>query len=116
MKNDHRRDDNRGNRERNRKPYGENRFDGPGRRTYGDRPEREDRPHRNNAPRVGRIADDVPQARRVTGNRDYRSAGREAFDRDFGRKPYRGNDLHRGGADRSPSGPADRSHRRRIVS
>ena len=125
MKNDNRRNDNRGN---NRRPYGENRFDGPGRRTYGDR-QREDRPYgdrhqgdrrpydqrgnapRGNAPRVGRIADDVPQARRVTGGRDYHAPSREAFvERDFGKKPYRGNDLHHGSAYRSESGP--RNYRR----
>lgn len=136
MKNDNRRDNQRGNRENNRRPYGENRFDGPSRRTYGDnhsegqgrrtygdnRSEGQGRrsygdsgrPYnqrsggpRGSAPRVGRIAEDVPQARRVTGDRDYRSApSRDEFvNRDFGKKPYRGNDLHRGGAYRSESGP-----------
>ena len=115
----------------NRKPYGGNRFEGPGRRIYGDRPQ-EDRPSRGrygdnaprdyaprgnasrdyaprgnaprgNAPRVGRIADDVPQARRVTGNRDYHAApNRDEF---MGKKPRRGGDLHHGGAYRSESGP-----------
>ena len=106
----------------NRRPRGENRFDGPGRRTYGDRPQG-DRPYgqrdnvprgnaprgnapRGNAPRVGRIADDVPRARRVTGDRDFRASGREDFmGRESGQKPRRGGDLHRGGAYRSESGP-----------
>ena len=140
-----------GNRDNNRKPYGGNRFDGPGRRTYGDRSRdersygdrnRDERPYggkpysehprgnrpyggnaprgnasrdnvsRGNAPRVGRIADDVPQARRVTGGRDYHSApSREEFvGRDYGKKPWRGNDLHHGSAYRSESGP--RGYRR----
>lgn len=86
----------------NRKPYGENRFDGPGRRTY----EKGNTNRYGNAPRVGRIADDVPRARRITGDRDFRATGREAIvERDYGKKPYRGNDLHRGGAYRSESGP-----------
>ena len=113
MKNDNRRNDNRGNRDNNRRPYGENRFDGPGRRTYGDRPQGEKRPYNShgNAPRVGRIADDVPQARRVTGNRDYHAApDRDAF---MHKKPYRGNDLHHGSAYRSESGP--RGYRREPV-
>ena len=81
----------------NRGPRGENRFDGPGRRTYGQR---------GNAPRVGRIAEDVPRARRVTGDRDFRASGREDFmGRESGQKPRRGGDLHRGGAYRSESGP-----------
>ena len=96
----------------NRGPHGENRFDGPGRRTYGDRP-RGEKPFtprgnvpRGNAPRVGRIADDVPRARRVTGDRDFSAPGREDFmARESGRKPRRGGDLHRGGAYRSESGP-----------
>ena len=37
-----------------------NRFDGPGRRTYGE--------GRSNPPRVGRVAQDVPRARQVTGD------------------------------------------------
>jgi len=128
MKNDNRRDNNRGNRDYNRKPYGENRFDGPGRRIYGDRPQGENRPYgqrgngprdngprgngpRGNAPRVGRIADDVPQARRVTGNRDYHAApDRDAF---MNKRPWRGNDLRRGNAYRSESGPG--SYRREPV-
>ena len=74
----------------NRRPYGENRFDGPGRRTYGDNP-----------PRVGRVTEGVPQARRVTGN--YRAPRREDIvERDFNRKP------HHGGAYRSESGPRER--------
>ena len=73
-----------------RRPYGENRFDGPGRRTYGDNP-----------PRVGRVTEGVPQARRVTG--DYRAPRREDIvERDFNRKP------HHGGAYRSESGPRER--------
>ena len=101
----------------NRGPHGENRFDGPGRRTYGDRP-RGEKPFtprgnvprgnvpRGNAPRVGRIADDVPRARRVTGDRDFSAPSREDFmARESGRKPRRGGDLHRGGAYRSESGP-----------
>ena len=112
MKNDNRRDNGgyRGNRENHRRPYGENRFDGPGRRTYGE--------NRGNPPRTGKIADNVPRAQRVTG--DYRPPRREDIvDRDFsknarpGRKPYedrergRGRDLHRGGAYRSESGPRE---------
>lgn len=117
MKNDNRRSDNRGNRNDARKPYGENRFDGPGRRTYDDRPHggkyRDSRPS-GSAPRVGRIADDVPQARRVTGDRDYRAPRREAFyDDGKGKRPYRGNDVHHGSAYRSESGPRD--HRRAPV-
>ena len=113
MKNDNRRGDHRGNRENNRRPYGENRFDGPGRRTYGDRPSQGGAP-RGNGPRVGRIAGDVPQARRVTGDRDFHAPSREEFvKRDYGKKPYRGNDLHRGSAYRSESGP--RSYRREPV-
>jgi predicted MPP superfamily phosphohydrolase len=55
---------------------------------------------------VGRIADDVPRARRVTGDRDFSVSGRDDFmGRDSGRKPRRGGDLHRGGAYRSESGP-----------
>ena len=74
----------------NRRTYGENRFDGPGRRTYGDNP-----------PRVGRVTEGVPQARRVTG--DYRAPRREDIvERDFNRKP------HHGGAYRSESGPRER--------
>lgn len=119
----------------NRRPRGGNRFDGPGRRTYGDRPQG-DRPYgprgngprdnaprdnaprdnvpRGNGPRVGRIADDVPRARRVTGDRDFRAPDREAFlGREPGKKPWRGNDLHRGGAYRSESGP--RGYRREPV-
>ena len=104
-----------GDRRGGRKPYGENRFDGPARRTYGDR---EDGRYHGNAPRVGRMATDVPRAqrvdadapspRRVTGDKPYRPVKREDFvDRDFGRKPHRGQDLHRGGAWRSESGPRD---------
>ena len=78
----------RGNRD-SRRPYGGNRFDGPGRRTYGDNP-----------PRVGRVTEGVPQARRVTG--DYRAPRREdVVERDFSRKPHHGN------AYRSESGPRD---------
>ena len=108
-----------------RKPYGENRFDGPGRRTYGG-PARDDRPHGEtrpyDGPRVGRVARDVPRAQRVdgdapraqrvTGGRAYRPVSREGFvERDFSRKPRGGHDygrdgdLHRGGAWRSESGP-----------
>ena len=96
----------------NRGPRGENRFDGPGRRTYGPRGNnpRGNVPRgnvpRGNAPRVGRIADDVPRARRVTGDRDFSASGREDFmGRESGRNPRRGGDLHRGGAYRSESGP-----------
>ena len=74
-----------------RRPYGENRFDGPGRRTYGG--------ERSNPPRVGRVADGVPQARRVTG--DYRAPRRE----DFMERPGK---PHHGGAYRSESGPRRR--------
>lgn len=93
------RDDNsyRGNRDsRGPRPYGENRFDGPGRRTYGD-------PRRapgDNPPRVGRVMENVPQARRVTG--DYHAPRREdVVERDFSRRPKHG------GAYRSESGPRD---------
>ena len=58
--------------------YRGNRGRGPGRRTYGE--------PRSGAPRVGRIAEDVPQARRVTG--EYHAPRREEFvERDFGKKP-----------------------------
>ncbi len=86
--------DNRDN--RGRKPYGENRFDGPGRRTYGD----DRRTRGDNPPRVGRITENVPQARRVTG--DYHAPRREdVVDRDFSRRPKHG------GAYRSESGPRE---------
>ena len=76
----------------NRKPYGEGRFDGPGRRTYGD--------PCSNPPRVGRVPEGVPQARRVTG--DYHAPRREdVVERDFNRRPHHGN------AYRSESGPKD---------
>ena len=53
---------------RSNRPYGENRFSGPARRTYGEG---------TNPPRVGRIREDVPQAQRVTGS--YRPPRREDF-------------------------------------
>ena len=84
-----------------RKPHPQ----GPGRRTYGE-------PPRGNAPRVGRIAQNVPRARRM----DADSA------QEVECEPYRGNrhqhkeassnsslrdssSLHRGSAYRAPSGP-----------
>ena len=82
--------------EQGRRPYGENRFDGPGRRTYGD----DRRPRGDNPPRVGRVVENVPQARRVTG--DYHAPRREdVVDRDFSRRPKHG------GAYRSESGPGE---------
>ena len=99
MKNDNRRDP-RGNREDNRKPFEKNRFDGPARRTYDDRPKGSGRPL--GGPRVGRVAVDVPRARRVSGDAPSREG---AAERGFSPKPPRGGDLHRGGAYRAPTGP-----------
>ena len=101
---------------------------GPGRRTYGPRRDEEPRrTDRNNPPRVGRIATDVPRAERVTGDKPVRPVSRKSFvERDFERKERRGSrpdreldagrslrpadrrggDLHHGGAYRTQSGPA----------
>ena len=118
MKSDNHRD-NRGGSKYERRPYGENRFDGPGRRVYGD------------GPRVGRVAGNVPPARRADGdaaaedvprgayrgNVDFRRGGEARDGRRGGPRPdevrdiYHGgaprrDALHRGGAWRSESGPA----------
>ena len=90
--------------------YRGNRPKGPGRRTYGGEDRRtegyktkdykKDDFRRGPGPRVGRMAEDVPKARRVTG--DYHAPRREELvERDFERKPF-----HRGPAWRSESGPA----------
>ena len=80
-----------------RKPYSGNRTQGAGRRTYPDAA----------GPRVGRIAQNVPRAQRVTedGSDEYRS--RDSY------KPTSSNStlhtphatLHRGSAYRAPTGP-----------
>ena len=69
-----------------RKPYSGSRIQGPGRRTY---------PDAGNAPRVGRIAQNVPRAQRV----DSDGAHTE-------REPASSHSqFHRGSAYRAPTGP-----------
>ena len=72
-----------------RGPYSGNRAQGAGRRVYPDAA--------GNAPRVGRIAKDVPRAQRV-------DAGGEYMEND---RAFKGGDapLHRGDAYRAPTGP-----------
>ena len=71
-----------------RRPYAGNRAQGPGRRTY---------PDAANGPRVGRIAKDVPRARRVDDFETGEIAPRS--------RPTRGGDFHHGDAYRAPTGP-----------
>ena len=96
------------------------------RRDYSDRRAS----HENRGPRVGRVAQDVPAARRVTGGewQAREAAGRSWQEESWQGKPYRGRphpdkpyqggsfnrggDLHRGGAWRSESGPKGRDTRR----
>ena len=75
-----------------RKGYSGNRSQGPGRRAWPDAA--------GSGPRVGRIAQNVPQARRVDGAEEAH-AGPERYEGN-GR---RGGQFHQGNAYRAPSGP-----------
>lgn len=78
-----------------RRAYTGNRNRGPGRRTYPSAA--------GNAPRVGRIAPNVPRAQRVDA---AAGEGERPFDPEAEpRRERRGSDLHRGDAYRAPTGP-----------
>ncbi|MBQ6121395.1 MAG: hypothetical protein IJI59_06605, partial [Clostridia bacterium] len=72
-----------------RKPYSGNRTQGPGRRTYPNAT--------GNAPRVGRIAQNVPRAQRVDSSETGETMPPS--------RPARGGDFHHGSAYRAPTGP-----------
>lgn len=78
-----------------RRAYTGNGNRGPGRRTYGE-------PPRGNAPRVGRIAPNVPRARRVDA---ADGEGERPFDPEAEPRRERRGGLHRGDAYRAPTGP-----------
>ena len=77
-----------------RRPYGGNRPQGAGRRTYPDAA----------GPRVGRIERDVPRARQVSADEDYSIQTGETYSGNAARRAPSAS-LHHGSAYRAPSGP-----------